>query len=482
MPELVLKLGDEVLEKFVFDKDIVSIGRARDNDIVIENLSVSRNHARIRRQGGKFVLTDLHSANGTFVNAVRVTKTEIVDGDVLSVGKHRILFRNPVEEEDQIAADALGSDRTMVVDRAPVGMLSVVEGKLKGREYPLTKFDTTIGKASSNDIVIGEDWFLSKKQAIITRRDRHFEIRDLGGFRKTKVNGKPVTDAVELRPGDVVEFGNTRCVFQMGSAHDGVPAGARVPRELGLDDSIYAGSQEFHEHMEALAAGARAAAEQPEQAGAVPTEEESPATGVAAAARVVDMEPATSQPATSKQPAVPVLDLKAILAAEGAGIAPDEPEPAAEPQPAAPPEPEPEPEPEQPATAAEEPHEEPIPVGGRHKKKKDKQRRERAAAAVQDAPPAAESSPDLVTVSFEAARAVLEAEQPPADDADAPEAAPAAEPAPDRQSAPPAEQHGGGDVEKEIRLWEAALNNNSPVIRKHAARMLKKLTGKDYAY
>ena len=46
MPELVLKLGDDVLEKFVFDKDIVSIGRARDNDIVIENLSVSRKIGR----------------------------------------------------------------------------------------------------------------------------------------------------------------------------------------------------------------------------------------------------------------------------------------------------------------------------------------------------------------------------------------------------------------------------------------------------
>lgn len=470
MPELVLKLGDDVLEKFVFDKDIVSIGRARDNDIVIENLSVSRNHARIRRQGGKFILTDLNSANGTFVNAVRVTKTEIVDGDVLSVGKHRILFRNPVEDEDQIAADALGSDRTMVVDRAPAGILSVVEGKLKGREFPLTKFDTTVGKASSNDIVIGEDWFLSKKQAIITRREGHFEIRDLGGFRKTKVNGKPITDMVHLRPGDVVEFGNTRCVFQMGSQHDAIPSGARVPRELGLDDSLYAGSHEFHERMEALAtASASVPAAQPGNVGAAPTEEESPAAGMAAA-QVLDV-----QPATSKQPAIPVLDLEAILAAEGAGVVPRDEEPAAEPPSAAveavpetaAPEPPPEEEASQPA----------IPLGGRHKKKKEKQRRERVEAATREDRPAADSSPDLVTVSFEAARTAMEAEEP----AEA-AAAVAGAPPTDARSAQPAEQQGGADVQKEVRLWEAALNNDSPVIRKHAARMLKKLTGKDYAY
>ena len=82
MPELTLKLGDSVIERYVFDKDVVSLGRSRDNDIVVENLAVSRNHARVKRQSGKFVLTDLNSANGTYVNGVRISKTEIVDGDV----------------------------------------------------------------------------------------------------------------------------------------------------------------------------------------------------------------------------------------------------------------------------------------------------------------------------------------------------------------------------------------------------------------
>ncbi|MCD6385058.1 FHA domain-containing protein, partial [Candidatus Sumerlaeota bacterium] len=90
MTEIIVKLGDNVVHKYFFDKDILNIGRARDNDIVIENLAVSRNHARIRRVEGKYILTDLNSANGTFVNGVRITKTEIMHNDVITIGKHNL--------------------------------------------------------------------------------------------------------------------------------------------------------------------------------------------------------------------------------------------------------------------------------------------------------------------------------------------------------------------------------------------------------
>ena len=253
MPELILKLGDEVVDKLLVDKDIVSVGRARDNDVVVENLSVSRNHARIRRQGGKYILTDLNSANGTFVNGVKVTKTEIVDNDIIAIGKHKILFVNRPMSDEALITDALAADRTMVVDRAPLGMLCVTEGKLKGREFPLTRFETSIGKASSNDIVLSDDWFLSKKQAVIARRDNRFEIRDHGGFRKTRHNGQPLSEAQELKPGDVLEFGNTRCVFQLTSEAELAGPGARVPREMGLDDSVYASLACSRPHEESIA-------------------------------------------------------------------------------------------------------------------------------------------------------------------------------------------------------------------------------------
>ena len=63
MPELIVKLGDNVVQKYFFDKDVLSVGRARDNDIVIENLSVSRNHALVRLFDYNYILTELNSAN-----------------------------------------------------------------------------------------------------------------------------------------------------------------------------------------------------------------------------------------------------------------------------------------------------------------------------------------------------------------------------------------------------------------------------------
>src|SRR5690606_26210757 len=98
MAEVIVKLGDTIVQRYRIEKDVVSIGRARDNDIVVENLSVSRAHSRIRFQDGKYILTDLNSANGSFVNGVKVSKTELADEDIISIGKHKLYFFNRAEE------------------------------------------------------------------------------------------------------------------------------------------------------------------------------------------------------------------------------------------------------------------------------------------------------------------------------------------------------------------------------------------------
>jgi len=241
MPELVLKLGDNVLHSYTFDKDLMSIGRSRDNDIVVENLSVSRNHARIRRQNGKFILTDLNSANGTYVNGVRVSKTEIVHDDIITIGKHKLCFSNQVAKDDSSRLGGVETDCTVVVDLSAKPVLCITEGKLKGQEFSLTKFETSIGKAPGNDIVLGDDWFLGKKQAVIVRRgNSEYEIHDMGGIRKTRVNGEQLEEPRVLKPGDVIEFHNTKCVFQLSS--DAPVASGRLPQEMSLEDSIFASS------------------------------------------------------------------------------------------------------------------------------------------------------------------------------------------------------------------------------------------------
>jgi pSer/pThr/pTyr-binding forkhead associated (FHA) protein len=240
MPELIVKLGDKLVQRYVFDKDVISIGRARDNDIVIENLSVSRNHARIRRADGKFILTDLNSANGTMVNMVRVTKHEIVDGDLVQIGKHSLQFNGkettnfpdipPAEAPaapplsgmasvgasagmasvgtGSMASSSPGAAGTSEGDLPNPGMVVVVKGKQSDQRFRVARRETTIGRANDNDVRL-HDWFVSKKHAQIVRRDGGFFLRDLQSWRGTTVNGQNVRAEVQLREGDEVTLGTT---------------------------------------------------------------------------------------------------------------------------------------------------------------------------------------------------------------------------------------------------------------------------------
>jgi pSer/pThr/pTyr-binding forkhead associated (FHA) protein len=74
-------------------QSVTSIGRAKANDIVLEDVSVSSQHARIRPEGGKFVLHDLKSTNGTFANERRVTQHVLAEGDTIKIGETYLQFR-----------------------------------------------------------------------------------------------------------------------------------------------------------------------------------------------------------------------------------------------------------------------------------------------------------------------------------------------------------------------------------------------------
>ena len=74
-----------------------SIGRAKANEVVVEDLSVSSEHCRIRPEDGRFVLHDLRSTNGTFVNERRVSRHVLTEGDVLKIGETALMFRTDLK-------------------------------------------------------------------------------------------------------------------------------------------------------------------------------------------------------------------------------------------------------------------------------------------------------------------------------------------------------------------------------------------------
>lgn len=225
MPEIIVKLGETTVQRYHFDRDAISIGRARDNDIVVENLSVSRNHARIRHQDGKYILTDLNSANGSFVNGQRVTKAELEEHDIISIGKHKLHFlvdasqiENPAEEVS--ASDPVDiSPQTANIDPAHFGgVLIVTRGKQAQQVFPLGSSQTTIGRANDNDIRL-HDWFVSKNHAVILREGPSFTLRDLGSWRGTTVNGETVKEK-PLKQGDELVFGTTVMTLKTGAVEE----------------------------------------------------------------------------------------------------------------------------------------------------------------------------------------------------------------------------------------------------------------------
>ena len=87
MPKLIVSIDGVVVKEFQLTKDRSTIGRRPYNDVVIDNLAVSGEHAVIQMAGGQATLEDLGSTNGTYVNGERIDSTHVHDGDRLTLGR-----------------------------------------------------------------------------------------------------------------------------------------------------------------------------------------------------------------------------------------------------------------------------------------------------------------------------------------------------------------------------------------------------------
>jgi pSer/pThr/pTyr-binding forkhead associated (FHA) protein len=104
MLTIELKFNNAVLKTIETDKEIITIGRNVKNDIQIDNLSVSKQHARIVKHQGKYFIEDMKSTNGTYLNEKKITKQKLTNNDVITIGKHTlqaILDKKPVESSQQ---------------------------------------------------------------------------------------------------------------------------------------------------------------------------------------------------------------------------------------------------------------------------------------------------------------------------------------------------------------------------------------------
>ena len=94
---LVVVRGPNAGARFFLDRDVTSIGRHPDCDVFLHDVTVSRRHTEVRRQGDGFVVRDLGSLNGSYLNGERVEERELTSGDEMQVGRFKLLFLSGVE-------------------------------------------------------------------------------------------------------------------------------------------------------------------------------------------------------------------------------------------------------------------------------------------------------------------------------------------------------------------------------------------------
>ena len=89
---LVVKRGPNVGAKYVLDHDLTRAGRHPDSEIFLDDITVSRRHAEFERRGGQYVVKDVGSLNGTYVNRERIDEAILASGDEVQIGKFKLLF------------------------------------------------------------------------------------------------------------------------------------------------------------------------------------------------------------------------------------------------------------------------------------------------------------------------------------------------------------------------------------------------------
>jgi len=185
MARLILSLDGQVLAEYNMSKERYTIGRLQDNDIRIENPTVSGHHSLVINILNDSFLEDLNSTNGTYVNGRLIKKHALQNGDVITVGRHQLRFMDGIsDEEDEFAS-------TMVIERQTGGVealakaaamsaelnaggdgaarpaaaepsttplavakVQVLNGSFAGREITLNKALTTLGRPGVQVVAI----------------------------------------------------------------------------------------------------------------------------------------------------------------------------------------------------------------------------------------------------------------------------------------------------------------------------------------
>jgi pSer/pThr/pTyr-binding forkhead associated (FHA) protein len=217
---LLVKLHGQGSRHIELTLETLTIGRKADNTLAIEDPAVSGHHARIVKIQAVFFLEDLMSTNGTAINGRPITRHQLRDADVITIGQHRLVFQENATASTAAPAPFVDLDRTTVLrgtDRTPDGptltaKVLIVAGKTDRLEYPLTKQMNVIG-SQDGAVIRLTGWFAPKSAATIARRGHSYSISPSQGAKSLRVNGTDVVGQQELRDGDKIEVAGVKLTF-----------------------------------------------------------------------------------------------------------------------------------------------------------------------------------------------------------------------------------------------------------------------------
>lgn len=249
MPKLILSMDGLVLKEIALSKERTSIGRKANNDIQIDNLAISGNHAVITCILNDAFLEDQSSTNGTYVNGQPIKKYVLQNNDVIELGKYRLKyltdsaqvglatsemidtaalkpFSAPFDAPEESAgsrptpapgsaagqrtqllrpsteeSEPLKSDAPPAAGADHLGVIQVLNGANAGRELELSKSLTTLGKPG-------------RQVAVITRRPHGYFITHVEGASFPMVNGRTLdAQAHRLNDHDIIEIAGVKMEF-----------------------------------------------------------------------------------------------------------------------------------------------------------------------------------------------------------------------------------------------------------------------------
>ena len=272
MAGLSIVLGSKILEKIELKKDrAYVIGRAADADIRLENVMVSRKHAKVYQQNGIWQIEDISGKNGVQLDGKPIQKSELHNKNVIWIGKFMLTFaqsqaefdadiRAAIEDDDDdqparskagkgvstdplralaeararsrkagTAAPELVSEDTMMVSRDKlVSLRAEMRNRMRPhltaltemeqKTYILDKSRSLIGSLPEAEIRLPSGLFIAKEHAFISEEGGTWIIVHASGLSALKINGRKIAKAerVALSDGDIIEIGSHKLKFTVG--------------------------------------------------------------------------------------------------------------------------------------------------------------------------------------------------------------------------------------------------------------------------